>query len=274
MARHGACPGSCFRRRLLVLAAAIVAAIAGGASHACADGPAPNDLSDAIARIEGDLPAVPEVASGPDAALVMRALRDGREDGESRDAAGRLYRIPLAASADAADIGPWTRAAAQSVRAYGVFVRDTDADRIVAAGAYWVSPLVTRLHVVRLPDDAASRMPDAALLEVVGSCEVEVDEWIEIPVDIADRLIARSDGAQAYLAGSEPGDASPRRRWVDVDALLDAAAFRHPATSGLSSFSAWFVGSGPGPVALGRALPRVRSSLGPRDLWALIRGIR
>lgn len=257
------------------MVAAIFAAFSGAVAHACTeDVPASSGLTAAIGQVEGTLPTVPEVANGTDAALVLRALRDGSEDADTLDAAGRLYRVSLAANADAAAVGAWASVAAESVRAYGVFVRDADAGRIVAAGAYWVSPLVTRLHVVRLPNDASSRLPDQALLDAVGSCEVEVDEWIEIPIDLADRLIARSDGAQAYLAWMEPGRSSAERRWIDVDALLEAAAFRHPATSGLSSFSAWFVGSGPGPVALGRALPRVRSSLGPRDLWTLIRGIR
>ena len=50
--------------------------------------------------------------------------------------------------------------------------------------------------------------------------------------------------------------------------------FRHIATFDLDAFTAWFAGESPGPVALTRALPQLRSSLGPRDLWALLRDVR
>lgn len=259
----------------------IATAVAVGASWfwavAAACGPAvpPWSLADAVTRIEAALPSVPEVVAAPDAKTVLEAL-DGpaRATAEAYRSASRIYGEPLSPDADAVALASWAARAAAGVRAYGVFVRD-DGGRLVAAGAYWVSPLATRLQVVRL-DEARTYagVPDAGLLEVVGSCLVSVRDWIEIPTSVLGDLLTASDDVQAYLvAAGGPGGAT-QRRWVDGDEVLEAATFAHPATSDLHAFSMWFVGSGPGPAALARALPRVRSTLGPGDLWTLIRGVR
>jgi hypothetical protein len=258
----------------------LATAIALGASSlasavACGPVGAPRSLADAVTRIESALPSVPEVVASPDAKTVLEALDDPpRADAELYRAASRVYGEPLSPDADAVALTSWAARAAAGVRAYGVFVRD-DGGRLVAAGAYWVSPLATRLQVVRL-DEARidAGVPDAALLETVGSCLVSVRDWIEIPTSVLDDLLTASDDVQAYLVADGGPGAATQRRWVDGDDLLEAAGFTHPATADLHAFSMWFVGSGPGPVALARAVPRVRSTLGPSDLWTLIRGVR
>lgn len=260
---------------LLAAAIAVGAFLSWATAGACGPADAPWNLADAVTRIEASLPSAPEVVAPPDAKTVLSSL-DGpaRADAEAYRAASRIYGEPLSPDADAVALAAWADRAAARVRAYGVFVRD-DEGRLVAAGAYWVSPLATRLQVVRLDEDGVDGdVPDAALLDAVGSCLVPVRDWIEIPTRVLADLLDASGDVQAYLvADGGPGGAT-QRRWVDADDLLAAATFAHPATADLHAFSMWLVGSGPGPVALARAVPRVRSTLGPNDLWTLIRGIR
>lgn len=259
----------------LLAAAIVIGASSWASATACGPGGAPWSLAGAVTRIEAALPPVPEVVAAPDAKTVLEAL-DGpaRADAELYRAASRVYGEPLSPDADAAALASWAARAAAGVRAYGVFVRD-DGGRLVAAGAYWVSPLATRLQVVRLDERrSGAGGPDAALLDAVGSCLVPVREWIEVPTSVLGDLLAASGDVQAYLVADGGPGGAPQRRWVDGDDLLAAATFAHPATADLHAFSMWFVGSGPGPVALARAVPRVRSTLGPSDLWTLIRGIR
>lgn len=260
---------------LLATAIVVGASLPWTTAAACGPAESPWNLADAVTRIEAALPPVPEVVAAPDAKTVLEAL-DGpaRADAEAYRAASRVYGEPLSLDADAAALASWAARAAAGVSAYGVFVRD-DAGGLVAAGAYWVSPLATRLQVVRLDEDRVDAgVPDAALLDAVGSCLVPVRDWIEVPTSVLDDLLIASGDVQAYLvADGGPGGAT-QRRWVDGDDLLAAATFAHPATADLHAFSMWLVGSGPGPVALARALPRVRTTLGPSDLWTLIREIR
>ena len=266
------CAGTHGGRALVVVV--VVVALASFAALACSPEPLPHDFASALASVEGALPPVPEVVASPDGKAVLEGL--GRPPGTAPDplaAVGRIYGAPLAGSLDGAAWDAWADRAARRVRAYGVFVRDAASGRIVAAGSYWVSPLVDRLQVVRLSAPVVAREPSAELLWAVGSCRVPVREWIVIDVDVARDLLTASGDVQAYLvAKGGPGEA-PQRRWVGGDELLAAATFAHPATADLNAFSLWFVGSGPGPVALARAVPRVRSTLGPSDLWALIRGV-
>lgn len=267
---HGRAGTRCRRALLTTLVA-----LACWPALACGPGAFPQDFASAVATVEGALPPVPEVVASPDGKAVLASL--GPRPGATPEpiaAAGRVYDEPLAASMYGAALDAWAERAARHVRAYGVFVRDGSSGRIVAAGSYWVSPLVDRLQVVRLAAPVTTLEPSAELLRALGSCHVPVREWIVIELDVARDLLTASGDVHAYLvAKGGPGEV-PVRRWVEGGDLMEAAAFMHPATEDLASFSAWFVGSGPGPVALARAVPRVRSTLGPKDLWELIRGIR
>ncbi len=263
------------RLRAIVVAALVGPSLLAGIGLACTPGAPPSDLPDAIARVEADLPSVPEVVRHPDAKTVLEALRrPPTPTVGSYDAAARVYGAPLDPTSDVQALRAWAVLAARGVRAYGLFVEDETGGRIVAAGAYWVSPLVSRLQVVRLDAPIDGRTPDAEALAAVGSCHVGVRDWIVIPSEVANDLLRASEEVQVYLVASGGPDEQPVRRWLDGAELLEAASFVHPATAGLGGFSAWFVGSGPGPLVLARALPKVRATLGPGDLWELIRGIR
>lgn len=253
---------------------ALAAALLQATALACLSAASQGGLPAAIHGIEAGLPPAPEVAGTSDAKTVLEALAgESVSDAELFHAAGRVYGEPVHAEADGTALAAWASHAASDVHAYGLFVRD-DGGRLVAAGSYWLSPLVERLRVVRMDRGTGARLPDELLLDAVGSCLVQVRDWIEVPIRVLDDLLEATPDVQVYLVADGDSGDTVQRHWIAADELLAAATFAHPTTADLTAFSAWFVGAGPGPVALGRALPRVRSSLGPRDLWTLIRGIR
>jgi hypothetical protein len=234
---------------------------------------APADWRGALERLEPGLVAMPELVRDPDARQVLRAFGGAADETAGAAAAARLYAAPVAADAPQ-DWQAWTRRAAGSVRAYGLFVRDEPSGRIVAAGTYWASPLLPRLRVVRLEAHVDADRPDAALLRAVSGCVVPVREWIVIPAGLLASTLQEDADADVLLAAPSRRGGPPLRRWLRGDDLLEAVTFQHIATADLDAFSAWFAGEGPGPMALTRALPQLRSSLGPRDLWALLRDVR
>ncbi|MDZ7707663.1 MAG: hypothetical protein U5J97_07165 [Trueperaceae bacterium] len=241
-------------------------------------------MRDALASIEGPLPALPELAaSDPARTLLQDPSR--RSEGDAVDpeiAAGQVYGVPWPAVAEdhaptAQAVAAWAQAASRSVSAYGVFVHDRSLGAIVAAGTYWTSPLVDRLEVTRLAAPWPGAMPNARLLATSGSCRVTVRTWLELPVELVEEMTALDDetdaSASVYLVANVPGG-DPARSWIDLDELLDAVTFDHPATRDATSFYLWFVGPSANPVTLARALPRVRSNLGPRALWGLVQDLR
>jgi len=260
-------------RHVLVLACAcLLGAIGLAHADACPDAP-PADWRSALSRLEPGLVAMPELAEGEDARHVLRALGGVGDETAAVAALARLYEAPIWSGVPA-PWAAWTNRAARQVTPYGLFVRDEAAGTIVAAGAYWASPLLPRLHVVRLDEPVDVPRPDARLLATVGGCAGAVREWIEVPADLLSRLVREHAEANVLLAAPAERDGPPLRRWLRIEDLLEAVTFRHIATFELDAFTAWFAGEGPGPVALTRALPQLSSSLGPRDLWALLRDVR
>lgn len=288
------------------LAACLVALAASSAAASTCSLPSQPSALDAMVSIEGPLPALPELASsGPARTLLQRPVRRGEDAAVDLElAASEVYGVPWppAAGGEAASsvaaggetaggetvdgdappaeaVAAWARAAAGSVSAYGVFVHDRSLGAIVAAGTYWTSPLLDRLEVSRLAAPWPGAMPNARLLAASGSCLVEVRTWLELPVELVEDLTAidadadDGEGAAVYLVATVPGS-DPARSWIDLDELLAAATFDHPATRDATSFHAWFAGSRASPVTLARALPRVRSNLGPRALWGLVQDLR
>jgi hypothetical protein len=260
--------------RLVRLVVLISLAAAFGVAHGdtCPDAP-PADWRTALTRLEPGLVAMPELAESEDGRRVLRALGGAGDETAALAALARLYDAPIWSGTPSPWAG-WTNRAARQVAAYGLFVRDEGSGTIVAAGAYWASPLLPRLHVVRLDRPVDVARPDDRLMARVGGCALRVDEWIEIPAELLLRTIREDAEASVLLAAPSEEAGPPIRLWLRGEDLLEAVTFRHIATFDLDAFSAWFAGEGPGPVALTRALPQLRSSLGPRDLWALLRDVR
>ncbi len=273
------------------LAACLVALASSSAAASSCALPAEPTVLDALASVEGPLPALPELAaSDPARVLLQRSSR--RVEGEdvvavdAEIAASDVYGVPWPTAAGnesdrsptAQAVAAWAEAASRSVSAYGVFVHDRSLGAIVAAGTYWTSPLLDRLEVTRLTAPWPGAMPNARLLAASGSCRVDVRTWLELPVELVEQMTALDDdeadaSTSVYLVANVPGR-DPARSWIDLDELLDAVTFDHPATRDATSFYAWFVGPSANPVTLARALPRVRSNLGPRALWGLVQDLR
>ena len=257
------------------------------AAWACTLPPRPG-LVDALVSVEGRLPALPELAVS-DAArvLLQRPLDRGEPSSAGLEiAASEVYGVPWPAAgpqqaqddvARAADVADWARAASRSVSAYGVFVRDSALGAIVATGTYWTSPLLDRLEVRRLDGPWPGSMPNARLLAAAGSCQVPARTWLELPIELVEEMTTpderAGDEAYVYLVANVPGG-EPARRWIGLDELPAAVTFDHPATRDAVAFHAWFAGPTVDPVTLARALPRVRSNLGPRALWGLVQDLR
>ena len=280
----------CARRTLgRGLTAGLVALFASAATVAWACTlPLQPSLTDALIAIEGRLPALPELAVSEAARRLLQRPLD-RCEGSSAGlaiAASEVYGVPWPATvgqeaqgdaAAAADVADWVRSASGSVSAYGVFVRDRSLGAIVAAGTYWTSPLLDRLEVRKLEGPWPGSMPNTRLLASAGSCQVRARTWLELPIELVEEMTTADeradDEAYVYLVANVPGG-EPARRWIGVDELVAAVTFDHPATRDAVSFHAWFAGPTIDPVALARALPRVRSNLGPRALWGLVQDLR
>ena len=270
------------------LTASLVALVASGATAAWACAlPAQPSLVDALVSIEGRLPALPELAASDAARLLLqRPLQHAAAPSVALEiAASEVYGVPWPAEdvenaegdAPPPAIAEWARTASRSVSAYGVFVRDRSLGAIVAAGTYWASPLLDRLEVRRLDGPWPGSMPNARLLATAGSCQVQARTWLELPIELLTEMTtldeSTADDAYVYLVVTLPGG-EPARRWIGLDELVAAVTFDHPATRDAVAFHAWFAGPTVDPVTLARALPRVRSNLGPRALWGLVQDLR
>ncbi|MDZ7800689.1 MAG: hypothetical protein U5K81_07850 [Trueperaceae bacterium] len=272
--------------RAAVLTFALALLTAGWACEAPPEGPA--RFAQAVEALDPDLAAWSALRLGDDARAVLTYREahavpnaEGNPEPPPWEALARAYDTPWEEAVQDGGAGPsdaalrrWQRAAAERVRPYAILVEEEgDEGRLAFLGAYWTSPVIDRLRVVRPPGDGSVATTPGAILDALETCAVEVEEWIVGGPALARRLLSASDGPTMLVVGRRQ-EGGMVRAWIGPDEVLAALQFEHPATRELTSFSAWFSGSGPGPVALARALPGVRSSMGPRALLRLVRGIR
>lgn len=270
--------------------AAVVLLMMGGAM-ACQPASTPGDrFTETLAALEPDLAEAAALRLDADAREVLvdleslRSLQDAERDvvDPPWEALARAYDTPWPAAVlegegpDEAALQHWRATAAERVRPYAILVEDDGrAGELAFLGAYWTSPLSDRLRVVRPPRGATVGRAPGAILDALETCAVEVQEWIIGDASLAQRLLSRESGSPSmFVAGWREETNRVVRTWVAPEDVLDALRFDHPATRDLPSFSAWFTGSGPGPVAVARAMPGVRSSMGPRALFRLLRDIQ
>lgn len=186
----------------------------------------------------------------------------------------RVYGVPLPPRSDGAfdpaELTAWAREAGESISPQGILIMESPAREVVAhAAVYWNSPLTSRVRVVQVPDEV--RGDRDAVLALLGTCAVPVDEWLSAPEGVALEFLTEHVSASMLVVAE---GAAPGGEWVPPERLIAALRFRDRATEGLDGFSAWFAGERPGIVAATRLLPTLRGSLGPRDLLDLFRTAR
>ena len=256
-----------------------------GLGQACPATDPGSDLSSqtvwAAAALEPGLRVSGALAFSADATAVASMLRMGRDGGPSEAAAERAlaaleraYATPLPPRTDGAfdpaELTAWAREAGEAIAPQGILIMETPAREVIThAAVYWNSPLTSRVRVVRLPDEV--RGDRDAVLALLGTCVVPVDEWLSAPEGVALEFLTEHVSASMLVVAQ---GAAPGGEWVPPERLIAALRFRDRSTETLGSFSAWFVGERPGIVAATRLLPTLRGSLGPRDLLDLFRTAR
>lgn len=285
--------------------AACIAAVAGvaWASHgldACVaaedeDAPWLDRARSLIAVLEPDL-ALPSAVFASDDFDALRIVLGGRgDDPRDDETLARRAILELAAAygvpsfrSTHADASPhalvadetWLGRAAHRVRAVGIAVRTSlpDGD-IVAVGAYWSTPIMERLRVVRIDPSSVEvhgRDLDAArsaYLSTLSTCAVDVDEWIELSEATA-RTFVRND-AESWMFSFGPAYAASSMwsQWIPGPRIESALAFEDRGLRAETSYSALFAGRTPGLMSVLASLTTVRSSMTVQELATFVRDL-
>lgn len=247
----------------------------------------------ALEQLEPDLVAGSSLELSPDAHVVLDFLERTNDPAaagssptteEAVAAAARVYGHAWPAGRDGADgdggssrgaSADWLEEVGGDLVTQALITTDGRKRRHATfAAVHWPSPLAPRLRVVRIPPELRGVQNREAVLELLGTCAVEVDEWISVPEDVAERFLEENVRAAMLVMARDPRSGAAIERWVEPENLIAALRFEDPRTADLDAFSAWFAGEGPGPLEVTRLLPRLRGSLGPGDLLALYRSLQ
>lgn len=246
----------------------------GHALGACPPGEAKGPAG-VVAALEPDLASSATLALSADARLILDAAADpsaavagGGLPGDVRAALGRAYGRPVDDGAGEA----WLDRVADGFVTQAILVTEgQDTERAVFAAVHWPSPLAPRLRVVRIPPGLRGIANRELVLNLLGTCAVEVREWISAPEEVALRFMAEHVEAHMFVLGRAAATGEVVQRWVAPEDLIAALRFEDRTTADLNSFSAWFAGEPPGVLPVTRLLPHLRGSLGPGNLMDLYR---
>jgi hypothetical protein len=285
------------RSRLLLL----LVLVAWGQAHAtsevarCGDAPSTDGWIDRartlIGTLEPDL-ALPSALFASEAFDALRIVLDGRQDDPRDDETlarravlelASAYGVPAFRSSqggDAALLGDddWLEAASERVEAVGIAVRTSLPDgKIVAVGAYWSTPVMERLRVVRV-DELVHRQATiddarATYLATLSTCAVTVDRWIEMSEATARSFLRPDETSWMFSFGPASDAATMWSRWIPGPRIESALAFDDRGVNDEASYSALFAGRTPGVMSVLASLTTVRSSMTVQELAAFVRGL-
>lgn len=247
-------------------------------------------LRSLVAAVDPSLPELPG-ADPPDAAMGADMAWLARRNLLSAEAAPATaealwaaaneeleaaYGVPLPkplpsepASLRAA-LSHWLLASADTVEpAALVATADDDPQHVAFLGVIWPSPVFPRLIVHRPPEGPVLADGMASLLRPLGTCAVPVEEWIRAPASVALDLFIRENETRMAIVAREP-EGEGGFYWIPQGEEVSAFLFEAPGTQELERYAAAFAGPSPGPFALARVLPRVRTSLGPAQIQRLL----
>lgn len=126
--------------------------------------------------------------------------------------------------------------------------------------------------IVVSPSDVAVALngdPERAL-PYLATCAVPLENYVTASADVARQLfLANNSDAEMVVAYSEPPALYNYR--VPAGEALAFLEFRTPLLSDIDRYAALFLGEGPGPLAVTRLIPRVRTNMGPGEIMGLFR---
>lgn len=168
----------------------------------------------------------------------------------------------------------WLLEAAADIRPAAILATSTeDPDHVAFVGVIWPSPVYPRFIVHRPPDGPVLRDGLEAFLATLGTCAVKVTRWVRAPENVAlDLFLAENRTRMAVLAKDPGGDGGVQ--WIPQGEETAAFQFAHPGLENLDRYAAGFQGPTPGPLALARVLPRVRTNMGPGEIRDLMNAVQ
>jgi hypothetical protein len=146
-----------------------------------------------------------------------------------------------------------------------------DENQVAFLGLVWNWTVYPRL-IVRRPGEAHDLSEGVRpLLELLGSCAIEVEHYVFAPEETARRLFLSHADARMYVIGSEPELTTAWPLLVPEGSEEEYFGFAAPEIRDLVAYSAAFDGGALGVRTLMTMLPRLRTNVPPTRIPGLLR---